>query len=66
MKPVLKTVSWLGLALTAIPSLFVLNHVITKQSHFALMTIGLVLWFATAPFWMKSASLADDANSCVD
>lgn len=60
MKPILKIISVLGLALTIVPSLLVFSSVITKQTHFRLMTVGLVLWFATAPFWMRSKSLAGE------
>jgi hypothetical protein len=26
------------------------------------MIVGMVLWFATAPFWMKTKSLDDEAS----
>jgi hypothetical protein len=57
MKPILKAVSFVGLAFTIVPSLLVFSTTITKQTHFKLMIVGLVLWFATAPFWMKSKAL---------
>jgi hypothetical protein len=57
MKPILTIVSFLGLGLTIVPSLLVFNGTITKQTHFELMTVGLVMWFATAPFWMKGKPL---------
>ncbi|MBN1507087.1 MAG: hypothetical protein JW955_09590 [Sedimentisphaerales bacterium] len=62
MKPILKVVSLVGLAFTIVPSLLVFSAAITKQTHFRLMVVGLVLWFATAPFWMKSKSL-DEGQS---
>jgi len=57
MKPILTIVSFLGLGLTIVPSLLAFNGAITKQTHFQLMAVGLVMWFATAPFWMKGKSL---------
>lgn len=57
MKKVLIIVSYSGLAFTILPSILVLNGVLNLQNHFCLMSVGMVLWFATAPFWMKSKSL---------
>ena len=59
MKKVLMIVSYLGLAFTILPSILVLQGVINLQNHFWLMSIGMVLWFANAPFWMKSKSLEE-------
>jgi uncharacterized membrane protein YphA (DoxX/SURF4 family) len=57
MKKILMVLSYFALALTFIPSILVLKGVITLQNNFFLMAIGMVVWFATAPFWMKSKSL---------
>ena len=57
MKKVLIIVSYSGLAFTILPSILVLTGVLNLQNHFWLMSVGMVLWFATAPFWMKSKSL---------
>jgi hypothetical protein len=57
MKPISKIISFLGLALTIVPSLLVFSGTIGKQTHFTLMAVGLVMWFATAPLWMKSKPL---------
>lgn len=57
MKKILMILSYFGLACTIVPSLLVLNGVIDLQQNFLLMSIGMVFWFATAPFWMKSKSL---------
>lgn len=59
MKLLLKIISYTGLALTIIPSILVFNGVIVLKTHFILMVVGLILWFSTAPFWMKSKSLED-------
>lgn len=61
MKKILIAISFIGLVLTIVPSILVLNNVIELKSHFWLMSIGMILWFATAPFWMKSKSL-DEAE----
>ena len=57
MKILLKILSLIGMVLTLVPSLLVFYGVIDKSTHFILMGVGVVLWFATAPFWMKSPSL---------
>ncbi|MEQ8472883.1 MAG: hypothetical protein RIC35_16945 [Marinoscillum sp.] len=57
MKIILKILSLVGLLLTIVPSFMVFYGVIDKPTHFTLMGVGVVLWFATAPFWMKSPSL---------
>lgn len=57
MKTILKILSLLGLGLTLVPSLLVFYRVIDKPLHFVLMGIGVVLWFVSAPFWMKNPSL---------
>ena len=62
MKKVLIIVSFIGLALTIVPSILVFKQVIDIEMHFHLMVVGMVLWFATAPFWMKTKSLDDEAS----
>jgi hypothetical protein len=52
MKAVLKIVSFAGLALTVVPGFLVLSGDLTWSSHAALMGVGTILWFVTAPFWM--------------
>lgn len=59
MKLLLKIISYSGLALTIVPSILVFKGVIELKTHFILMIIGIILWFSTAPFWMKSQSLED-------
>lgn len=56
MKRILKIISYLGLLLTIVPSLFVFRGSIDMKVHYNLMIVGMVLWFATAPFFMKSTS----------
>lgn len=53
MRLLLIFISSVGLALTVIPSFFVLYGVITWAWHANLMMGGMILWFATAPFWMQ-------------
>jgi hypothetical protein len=59
MKTILKIISLIGLLFTIVPSFFVFNGLIDKQKHFIFMGIGLALWFATSPFWMKSQSFEE-------
>lgn len=57
MTQLLKIVSFIGLALTVVPSYLVFKNVIDFQIHTLLMFIGMILWFATSPFWMKEKKL---------
>ncbi|OFY57315.1 MAG: hypothetical protein A2Y87_05885 [Bacteroidetes bacterium RBG_13_46_8] len=60
MKTIFKFISFAGLALTIVPSFFVFRGVMVMKTHYLLMAIGFVLWFATAPFWIKSKSLEEE------
>jgi hypothetical protein len=53
MKTLLRLISVAGLALTVVPALLVFARVIAWETHAALMLVGTVLWFASAPFWMR-------------
>jgi len=56
MKTVLKIISAIGLALTLVPAIFVFMQAIEFSTHKSLMTIGMLLWFLSTPFWMKQQS----------
>ncbi len=60
---VLKIISCLGLALTIIPSLFVFKGVIDIKVHYQFMIVGMIMWFGTAPFWMKSSGPHTESKS---
>ncbi|WP_423128618.1 hypothetical protein [Gaoshiqia sp. Z1-71] len=62
MKKALIIISFIGLMLTILPSVLVFKGVIEMESHFHLMIIGMVLWFATSPFWMRTKSLDEEEN----
>jgi hypothetical protein len=47
-------ISVLGLLLSVVPSFFVFYGKIDWNLHVNLMIVGMVLWFASAPFWMKT------------
>ncbi|MEL7160585.1 MAG: hypothetical protein AAFN92_07490 [Bacteroidota bacterium] len=49
----LKVLSYLGLALTIFPSLFVFAGTLAVAEYKLLMLVGTVLWVATAPFWIN-------------
>jgi hypothetical protein len=57
MTLILKLLSFTGLALTVVPSYLVFKDVIAFEQHTMLMVIGMILWFATSPFWMKEKEL---------
>ena len=52
MTMVLKIISLVGLLLTIVPAFLVFSGTMAIESHYTLMLIGTVLWFASAPFWM--------------
>ena len=52
MRSLLKLISFAGLGLTVVPSFLVFAGRIAWATHAALMLVGTVLWFASAPFWM--------------
>ena len=60
MTAILKLLSAAGLALTIVPAVLVFLNGLPWETHAALMGVGTVLWFATAPFWMKDAAPEED------
>ena len=56
MNAILKLLSALGLALTVVPAFLVFLTGMDWDTHAILMVVGTVLWFATAPFWMREAA----------
>lgn len=59
MKALLKTLSYIGLALTLIPSFLVFLGLISFELNKILMIIGSICWFVTAPYWMNDKSAAE-------
>lgn len=59
MKTILLIVSYLGLALTLLPSFFFVAGVVPSATYKSLMVIGTLLWFGTSVFWVgkKDVSL---------
>jgi hypothetical protein len=53
MRWTLRALSALALGLTIAPAFLVFADTITWETHAALMLAGAVLWFATAPLWMR-------------
>jgi hypothetical protein len=49
----LKLVSWLGLALTLLPSFFVFSGALSLDVFKVVVLAGSVLWLSTAPFWIN-------------
>lgn len=60
MKLILKIISVAGLLLTVVPSFMVFAGDLNLETHKTLAFIGTILWFLSAPFWMKSTSDAID------
>jgi len=53
MKPILKTISYLGLTLTVLAPVLVWNGTISIETNKILLIIGMILWFGTAILWIK-------------
>lgn len=53
MKTVLKGISYIALLGTFVPAILVWAGTIQLETHKIIMIIAMVLWFVTAPFWMK-------------
>ena len=59
MKTALRLVSYLGLALSVVPAFFVLAGSLSTPAYYKIMNAGMVLWFATAVFWIKPEQTED-------
>lgn len=57
MDILLKSISFLGLGLTVVPAFLVFAGSIEWSTHAMLMMVGALLWFVTAPFWMRGDRL---------
>lgn len=60
MKILLKTGSFLGLALTLVPSLIFFTGDLELSQMKGYMGIGMALWFVTAPFWINKSSKSEE------
>lgn len=56
MKTLLKPVGFLALALTCVPPVLFATGVLGEAALKGLMLAGTVLWFATAPFFLKGGT----------
>ena len=53
MKNLLIGIALIGLLATVLPSILVFSSAIEPGTHKTMMVVGMVLWFATTPFFMK-------------
>ena len=58
MKTILKSISYIALAATVLPSILVFAGTIELETHKWIMVIGMVVWFVTAPFSIKKKSVS--------
>ncbi|MDI1321901.1 MAG: hypothetical protein PSV36_04080 [Algoriphagus sp.] len=54
MKTLLKLLSFIGLVLTGLPSILFFMEKIELETSHHLMTVGMIIWFVTAPFWINA------------
>lgn len=52
-RKILKTISYLGLAVTLVPSILVYTGIINLDQNKTLALIGTLIWFGSAPFWIN-------------
>jgi len=53
MRVLFVILSLLGLCLTVVPAFFVFYGLLEWRVHTQLMFVGMILWFVSAPLWMK-------------
>lgn len=53
MTTLLRLISYAGLALTALPAVFVFYGVLSLERYYLLAAVGMVLWFGSAVLWIK-------------
>jgi hypothetical protein len=53
MRPILKILGFTALLLTLVPPILFANAKMTEEWMKALLLVATVLWFATAPFFLK-------------
>lgn len=53
MTQIAKTLGILSLVGTLLPSVLFLLHVMTESAMKGIMLVSTVIWFVTAPLWMK-------------
>jgi uncharacterized membrane protein YGL010W len=53
MKIILISLALVGLLATVLPSVLVYFGVMELETHKAVMAIGMIVWFITAPLFMK-------------
>ncbi len=56
MKSSLRYLSYFGLAITGLAPLLVYLGRLSLETYYPIMTASMVLWFATAIFWIKPDS----------
>lgn len=59
MKTILKSISYIALLATVLPSVLVFAGTIELETHKWIMLIAMVVWFITAPFSIKRKGLVD-------
>lgn len=55
----LKIISYIGLALTLLPSFLVFSGMLALATYKTLMLVGTGCWLISAPFWINGSSWAD-------
>ncbi|TWU27726.1 hypothetical protein [Bythopirellula polymerisocia] len=56
-KRILQLISYFGLAISFVPALLVFQGMMSKDTYFQLLLLGMLLWFSTAILWIKPDNL---------
>jgi len=52
-RTLLIVISFVGLTLTIVPAFLVFFHRMSLEQNKTIMLVGTIIWFVTAPLWMK-------------
>ena len=53
MKTILKLISFAGLSLMFVASIFIFRGTIERSTYEVLALVGTAMWFVPVPWWMK-------------
>ncbi|MCX6876201.1 MAG: hypothetical protein NTW21_20700 [Verrucomicrobia bacterium] len=53
MKPLLMTLSFLALAASLVSSIICANQGLSADTNKLVLLVGMLVWFAVTPFWMR-------------
>lgn len=61
LQSMLKAIAMLGLVISLASGFALLARAISLDTYNLLMLVGMLMWFGTAVFWIKSKPLGEDS-----